>query len=120
MIGVDTLMTQVSGLTAPDLERWIDNDWVRPHGTAGAYLFQEIDIARVRLICELRDELRIDEEALPVVLLLLDQLYGMRRQIHDLGDALDRLVAHEFSHALAQHPKQDNGDYDASRPNPAD
>ena len=119
MIGIDVLITQISGLTAPDLERWIDNDWVRPHGLAGAYLFQDIDVARVRLICELRDELRIDEEALPVVLLLLDQLYGMRRQIHDLGDALDRLVVHEFRQALAQHPTQDKGDCDDSRPNPA-
>ena len=120
MIGIDVLITEISGLTAPDLARWIDNDWVRPQGAAGAFQFQEIDVARVRLICELRDDLCIDEQALPVVLLLLDQLYGMRRQIHDLGDALDRLVAHEFRHALAHHPKPDSGDSNVRQANPSE
>ncbi len=114
MIGIDILITRISGLTQPDLERWIDNDWVRPHGASGAYQFQEIDVARVQLICELRDELCIDEEALPVVLQLLDELYAMRRQIHDLGDALDRLISREFQRALAQHPPQGKDDENAS------
>ena len=103
MIDIDILITRVSGLTETDLTRWINNDWVRPLGPVGAYLFQDIDVARVRLIVELRDEMRIDEEALPVVLLLLDQLYGLRRQINDLGDALDRLATHEFRQSLARH-----------------
>jgi chaperone modulatory protein CbpM len=112
MIGINVLITEVSGLTVPDLQRWINNDWVRPHGPAGAYLFQDIDVARVRLICELRDELRIDEEALPVVLLLLDQLYSMRRQIHDLGDALDRFGLQEVQQALAHRSTRDTGGQD--------
>lgn len=108
MIGVEVLITRVAGLTASDLARWIENDWVRPHGAAGAYQFQEIDVARVQLICELRDDLRVDEEALPVVLQLLDQIYGMRRQVHDLGDALDRLATREFRQALTLRLSHDN------------
>jgi len=35
----------------------------------------------VRLIQDLRDRLEINEAALPVVLMLLDQLYDLRRRM---------------------------------------
>ncbi len=81
MIGFDLLLAEVPNLPRDDLERWIDNDWVKPDGRPGAYQFREIDVARVRLILELRDELEVNEAALPVVLLLMDQVYDLRRQI---------------------------------------
>ena len=84
MITVKVLLTQFPDLPLQDLERWISNDWVRPDARAGAYAFREIDVARVRLIQELRDKLEINEAALPVVLLLLDQLYDLRRRMRDL------------------------------------
>jgi chaperone modulatory protein CbpM len=90
VIDTDGLITETPGLTLVALERWIAHDWVRPQGTQGAWRFAAIDIARVHLIIELSTELAIDEEALPVILLLLDQIYLMRRQILDLGDALER------------------------------
>jgi len=88
MIDIETLFTQVSGLDPDDLERWILNSWVRPAGNADRYEFREIDVARVRLIRELRDELQVNEDALPVVLSLLDQLHDVRRRMHELSDAL--------------------------------
>ncbi len=81
MITIEVLLTQLPNLPLQDLERWISNDWVRPDGRAGEYAFREIDVARVRLIQELRDKLEINEAALPVVLLLLDQLYDLRRRM---------------------------------------
>ncbi len=88
MIGIETLVAQVRGLRRADVDRWIAQQWVRPDGPAGHYAFQEIDVARIRLIRELRDELQVNEEALPVVLSLLDQLYDMRRRMRDLQEAL--------------------------------
>ena len=84
MITVEGLLVQLPDLPLPDLQRWIANDWVRPDGPSDNYAFRDIDVARVRLIQELRDQLEIDEAALPVILLLLDQLYDLRRQISDL------------------------------------
>ena len=81
MITVEVLLTRLPGLPLGDLERWISNDWVRPDGGQGHYGFREIDMARVRLIRELRDDLAIDEAALPVILLLLDQVYDLRRRL---------------------------------------
>lgn len=85
MIGLDVLLAVIPGLPGGDLERWIENEWVKPERQSGAYLFREIDVARVRLILELRDELEINEAALPVVLLLMDQLYDLRREVRRIN-----------------------------------
>jgi len=37
----------------------------------------------------LRDDLEVDERSMSVVLLLLDQLYDLRRQMRDLRKASD-------------------------------
>ena len=62
--------------------------WVRPDGPPGAWMFRDIDVARVRLIVELRDELSLDEDAMPTVLSLIDQLYEARRHMRALCHAL--------------------------------
>ena len=45
-------------------------------------------MARVELILEVRREFAIDDEALSLILGLLDQVYGLRRQLGRLCDAL--------------------------------
>ena len=89
MITIEVLLARVPDLPLQDLERWISNDWVRPDGRAGDYAFGEIDVARVQLIQDLRDKLEINEAALPVVLMLLDQLYDLHRRMKDLRRQVD-------------------------------
>ena len=103
MIGIDVVIAEISGLTRQDLERWIANAWVQPDKLAGAYAFREIDVARARLILEMRDEMEINEDALPVVLLLLDQLYDLRRQMRDLNSAFLQVVPKDVRLDLAAH-----------------
>ena len=67
------------GLDVAEVERWIALDWVRPDGAPGQWQFTAIDVARLRLIVELRSDLGVDETSLPMVLNLLDQLYAARR-----------------------------------------
>ncbi len=62
-----------------------------PESRHEGYVFHEIDVARVRLIVELRRDLAIGEEAMPVLLNLLDQLYALRRRLKALADAIDAL-----------------------------
>ncbi len=81
MIDIDLLITREPGLCRQDLDRWISNEWVRADQSSGQWTFQEIDVARVRLIRTLREDMAIDEEALPLVLSLLDQIYDMRRRL---------------------------------------
>jgi chaperone modulatory protein CbpM len=88
MITIEVLLARVPDLPLQDLERWISNDWVRPDGRAGDYAFGEIDVARVQLIQELRDKLEVNEAAVPVVLMLLDQLYDLRRRMRAMSSEL--------------------------------
>jgi chaperone modulatory protein CbpM len=88
MMTIDGL-AQLAGLRIGDLERWVELAWVRPDGEPGQWVFREIDVARVRLIVELRDGLHVEEETLPVVLSLMDQLYDTRRQLRLLHRAVE-------------------------------
>ena len=84
MITLDGALHLVSGLEEAALRRWIAHEWVRPAQERGEPVFREIDVARIRLIIELRDEMEVGEGAMPVVLSLLDQLHEQRRQMRRL------------------------------------
>ncbi len=88
MVTLETLPLHVSGVRLEDVQRWVEHAWVRPDGGPGGWVFQPIDVARIRLIVELRDELSVNEEALPTVLSLLDQVYEARRQMRAIAEAL--------------------------------
>jgi chaperone modulatory protein CbpM len=100
MITVDVLCVRFSGLQRDDLYRWIGNAWVRPDGGPENYVFRDIDVERVRLILALRDEMQVNEDALPVVLSLLDQLYETRRRMRRLRDALEQSVTDDVRRDL--------------------
>jgi chaperone modulatory protein CbpM len=103
MISIDGVVAQMSGLTRQDLEAWIGNDWVRPDGRSGHYAFRPIDVARVRLIQQLRIEMLVNDEALPIVLLLLDQLYEHRRRLREFSHQLAHAEPEELRRLLALH-----------------
>jgi chaperone modulatory protein CbpM len=88
MIDFDAVLRLIAGVRAADLESWIEEGWVRPEAEPGGYRFGEIDIARVRLIQDLRRDLAINRETVPVVLNLLDQLYAMRRRLRQIDLAI--------------------------------
>jgi chaperone modulatory protein CbpM len=91
VIAFETLLRQIGGLDATVLERWIEARWVLPERVADGYVFHEIDVARVYLIVELTQEMMIDEEAMPVVLGLLDQVYALRKRLNSLAEAIESL-----------------------------
>lgn len=110
MIGFDAVLRMVGGLQPQELEHWIAERWVLPEGGAGAYLFREVDVARIRLIVELCRDLAIDEEHLPVVLRLLDQVYLLRRRLRVLSAAVEAQPAEvrdAILLSLADEPKTD-------------
>ena len=81
----------VSRVDRVELTQWIELGWVQPQRQPGAEpAFSDLDVARVCLICDLRHDLAVEEETMPLVLSLLDQLYAMRRQMKVLQGALQR------------------------------
>jgi chaperone modulatory protein CbpM len=88
MITLETVIRVVEGVRETELRAWIEEGWVQPETERGVLIFREIDVARVRLIQDLRRDLAIGGEALPVVLNLLDQLYAMRRRVRAMNEAI--------------------------------
>lgn len=84
MITLDILVARFPGLDLGQLQGWIAEGMLRAEPGPS---FTEIDIARIALILELRDELALDDATLPVVLSLLDQLYALRRELAALRGA---------------------------------
>ncbi|HTW25746.1 MAG TPA: chaperone modulator CbpM [Acetobacteraceae bacterium] len=101
-VSLETLCRRAGDLDPVEVEAWVAREWVRPEGERGRYRFREIDVARVRLIRELRQDLRLDEEAVPVVLSLLDQLYATRRRVRLLCDAIERTAPEEVRLRLGE------------------
>jgi chaperone modulatory protein CbpM len=89
MIELNELLIRVHGLDRSEVIHWVENRWVLAEQHGDTWLFREVDVARVELIHEIRQEFAIDDEALPVVLGLLDQIYGLRRHLRRLCDAIE-------------------------------
>ncbi|MEC9367422.1 MAG: MerR family transcriptional regulator [Pseudomonadota bacterium] len=80
---------QVQGVSVTRLRRWIKRGWVSPALGESGYSYSDVDIARIDLIRQLRDDLSVDAEALPVLLSLIDQVYGLRRELRCVMRAIE-------------------------------
>jgi chaperone modulatory protein CbpM len=88
MIAFDDLLARFRDLERRELSRWVENRWVLPERYAETWVFHEVDVARIELILTIRRDFAIDDEATELVLGLLDQVYGLRRQMRRLCDAV--------------------------------
>src|SRR5260370_14025802 len=88
MIALEDLLNRLKELDRRELARWVENRWVLPERRNETWIFHEVDVARVELILEIRREFAISDEAIPLVLGLLDQVYDLRRQLRRMCDAL--------------------------------
>jgi chaperone modulatory protein CbpM len=65
------------------LKAWIEAGWLLPERDRTGNAFSEIDVARVQLIRDLQD-MGVNDEALPIILDLIDQVHGLRRTVRML------------------------------------
>ena len=89
MMRIDTVIALFPDLDTAELMGWVERHWVQPDRDADeTWIFTEIDLARVRLIYDLRRDLDIAEEAISTMLSLLDQIYDLRRTVKALNRAI--------------------------------
>jgi chaperone modulatory protein CbpM len=77
------------GVDRAAITSWIEQQWVLPETDGSGWQFDDVDLARLRLIAELTQELEIGNEAMPVVLNLLDQIYELRDRLSAVEQAID-------------------------------
>ncbi|GGF12973.1 hypothetical protein GCM10011611_18330 [Aliidongia dinghuensis] len=93
MMKLEAIVARFPDLEVAELTAWVELGWVRPAREAADWQFDGVDQARVGLIYDLRRRLGVQEDTVPMVLSLLDQVYALRATLKAVGAAIDRQPA---------------------------
>ena len=85
----DVLKEIDSSLDQPTLEDFIARGWVLPVRDETDYVFDEIDISRIHLICELHIDMKFEIDAIDVIISLMDQLYENKSRFNKVINAIE-------------------------------
>jgi chaperone modulatory protein CbpM len=88
MITLDELLRLHGELTTVHVERWVARGLLRPLGEADGWTFEQVDVARVRLLAELGADIGLDDDTMEVVVGLVDQVHTLRGQLGLLAQAI--------------------------------
>lgn len=69
---------------AGTVQIWIEEGWLLPQRDQAGLAFSEPDVARARLIRDLKDEIGVNDEGIGIVLNLIDQVHGLRSVLREL------------------------------------
>jgi chaperone modulatory protein CbpM len=89
MIGERDLIAMIERLELDALRHWIELGWITPEPSDAGFTFDDPDVARVRLICDLCYDLEVGDESMPIILSLIDQLHDTRRALRAFASAVD-------------------------------
>lgn len=73
-----------SHLDVPTLDAWIEAEWLLPLANGKRFQFSDADLARARLIQDLKIDFGVNDEGIAIILHLLDQLHGLRCLVRDI------------------------------------
>ncbi|NOX94760.1 MAG: hypothetical protein GXP04_06575 [Alphaproteobacteria bacterium] len=89
MIDEEEVLSMVKAVSAAQLRIWVKEEWVKPTGNDAGLVFHDADVARVRLVNMLYNELEVGGEAMPIILSLIDQFHDLREQMRIIIEAID-------------------------------
>lgn len=84
----EELIATIDELTAPRLTHYVEMRVLRPVMSEQGQTFREIDRARAALLCDLTEDYGLDDDALSLVMRLLDEAHGLRGEMQALMSAL--------------------------------
>lgn len=88
MMQITAVAALFSDLPVIELTEWVERGWVLPDSAESGWIFHEIDVARVRLIHDLRRDMDVAADTMPLVLSLLDQVYELRGRLRTVLQAV--------------------------------
>ena len=87
---IDEVLTEIDHLIdRAVLEDFIARGWVCPLRDQTDYVFEDIDISRIRLVCELHIDMKFAFDTVDLILSLVDQLYESRSRFDRITKALE-------------------------------
>ena len=75
-------VSEITGLDRTHIVMFIEREWVSPPERD---VLDEEDVARIRLIRELQEDFGANDDAIPLILHLVDQLCHLRNQMWKQG-----------------------------------
>jgi chaperone modulatory protein CbpM len=78
MITETEVVAHFTRLDAQVLDHWIALGWLKPNRSDEGFLFDDADIARTHLLCDLCYDMELRDEEMAMVLSLMDQLHSTR------------------------------------------
>jgi chaperone modulatory protein CbpM len=88
MTSLDELLRLNGRLTTVHVERWVARGLLRPIGDADTWSFEQVDVARARLLSELVEEVGFDDDTMEAIVALVDQVHTLRDQLNLLARAI--------------------------------
>ncbi|TPW28629.1 hypothetical protein FJU08_16855 [Martelella alba] len=88
MLSENEVLQRLDRLTVERLSICITRSWVRPQPGALGPTFDETDVARLALIVELTEDMEVNDEAVPLILGLLDEVSTLRGHVRTLDAAV--------------------------------
>lgn len=86
------ILARIDRLTEERLTLCLAQEWVHPLTSDVATTgFDEADLARLRLIVELTEDLEVNDAAVPLILNLIDEVSGLRRRMRAVDSALGEM-----------------------------
>ena len=112
------VVARIERLTLRELRLWVREGWVRPAQGERGPVFDEIDVARLRLLCDLRKDMALPADAMPTVLTLIDELHRTRRDLQAPGRGARRTAGRGAPRRHRLGPSQDQRRGLVTRSNP--
>lgn len=81
-------LAAVGRLDRARLLRFVRTEVIRPADAGGRVVYRRVDVARLELLCDLCDDFELNDDALGIVMGLVDQLHGTRSDLVALMRAL--------------------------------
>ncbi len=89
MLTKSEMLSRIDRLSKSRLDICVTQSWVTPRQGDDGPVFDAFDAARLQLIVDLTEDMAVNDDAVPIILSLVDQLHTMRARLR----ALDRAVA---------------------------
>ncbi len=71
---------QIIGVEDNIITEFVHKEWIVPEVMDQG--FDDEDLTRVRLILDLMNNLSVNEEAVPIILHLIDQIHNLHHELH--------------------------------------
>jgi len=85
----DDLISAIPRLTRQRLLGFVEAEIVLPVHSEQGLVYRQIDHARAELACDLTEDFDLHDDAICMVLSLVDQLHGVRAELKVVLDALE-------------------------------